>query len=162
MVALSFCCGAGVLNISIFLFFIARLSSATDDLPTFPHLESRFKTLNITCKDDVQNLVNDWQLEVDAFVGPGSKARITLPREKATAGRFVWPLAERAICPVDAPIACQSQGCCYLLTTCCYPSSCCLAGFTCCNGNPGGLCCGPGTFCCSLQTVCTISVRLKF
>lgn len=160
MLVLDFNCRAGALSISILLLFIARFSSASDDVPTFPHLESRFETLNITCEEDVQNLMNDWQLELDAFVGPGGEAPMSPPREKAMVGRFVWPLVERAGCPVAAPLVCQFQGlnvCCYLTTTCCSTILCCGALNTCCNSNPG-LCCGPGTFCCNLQTVCTTSV----
>ena len=147
---------AGALRLGIVSFLIARLSSASDDVPTFPHLESRFETLNITCEDEVQNLVNDWQVELNALVGPGGQAPMSPPAE---VGRFVWPLAERqAVCPVT----CEYQGyafCCQWTMKCCYTNWCCYPGFSCCNSNPG-LCCGAGTFCCNLKSVITISLRL--
>jgi hypothetical protein len=154
---------AGAFSLGLVSFFIARLSSASDNVPTFPHLESRFETLNITCEDEVQNLVNDWQVELDAWVGPGGQAPLGPPPEKkAAVRRFAWPLAERAVCDITAPVACQYEGfnfCCYSTTTCCYTDLCCDAGYSCCNSNPG-LCCGPGTFCCNLSTVSTNILRL--
>jgi hypothetical protein len=151
---------AGVLTLGIVSFLIARLSSASDDVPIFPHLESRFETLNITCEDEVENLVNDWQVELDAWIGPGGQAPMAPPAE---VGRFVWPLAERqAVCLSTMPVACEYEGtafCCWSTTTCCYTKWCCYPGYSCCNSNPG-LCCATGTFCCNENTVITISLLL--
>jgi hypothetical protein len=152
MVVLSLIYRAGALSLGIISIFIAPLSSASDDVPTFPHLESRFDTLNITCEDEVRNLVNDWQVELDALVGPGGQAPMAAPAEKkAAVGRFVWPLAERTVCLATSPVACQYEGydfCCYSTTTCCYKGYCYKG------------CCYLGTFCCSENAVSTTSLRL--
>jgi hypothetical protein len=164
---------------------LAQSSDASDNRPSFPHLEPRFKALNITSGDEVNSLVRDWQAELNALDGLGGQgASMRLSENKVLEHRFAKPfLAERA--PCIAPESCAFQGisyccpilaegatcygttlescanqdnslCCYSSYTCCYPDGCCPTGYSCCSNNPG-LCCGPGQFCCNLDVVSATS-----
>jgi hypothetical protein len=141
----------GVATVACLL--LARFSDASDDRPSFPLLEPRFKALNITKADEVNNLLKDWQAELGALDGPGGQgASLRLPENKVLEIRFAWPfLTKRQTCPV----VCQYEGigyCCLSSETCCYDDWCCFPGYSCCNSDPG-LCCAPGMFCCNPNMV---------
>jgi hypothetical protein len=148
---------AAAFCLAIIACLLAQSSDASDDRPSFPHLETRFEALNITCADEVKDLVRDWQTELNALDGPGGQgASLRLPENKVLERRFAWPfLAERTTCAGTIPVACAYQSysyCCYTGYTCCYTDYCCAPEYSCCNSNPG-LCCGAGQFCCNLNVV---------
>jgi hypothetical protein len=69
--------------------FIARASDISDNQPSFLHLEPRFEALNISDGDEVNELVKDWQAELDALDGPGGQgASLRLSEGKVLESRF--------------------------------------------------------------------------
>jgi hypothetical protein len=139
----------------VLVFLLARTFNASDDRPSFPILEPRIEALNITSEDEVNNLITDWQAELDAFIGSGSQKALS-PQKKILESRFAWPfLTERAVCLSTDPVACEYNGFgyyCYSGYTCCYTDTCCIPGYVCCNSNPG-LCCGEGKVCCDSEVL---------